>query len=92
MNEWLISLPYETLRDARWYLPRMSPKTEELLEESLKNAVPVVRCRDCKYAHMTYDGECKYCQLDIDRGYTDAAYRDGDWFCADGERRESDEE
>ena len=51
----------------------------------------VVRCKDCKYAHLTYDGDCKYCQLDIDRGYTDATYRDGNWFCADGERREDDE-
>lgn len=21
----------------------------------------IVRCKDCKFAYMTYDGECKYC-------------------------------
>ena len=50
----------------------------------------VVRCKECKHAHMTYSGECKYCQLDIDKGLTEATYRSGDWFCADGERRESE--
>ena len=52
--------------------------------------VKVVHCEDCKHAHLTYDGDCKYCQLDIDRGFTEATYRNGDWFCADGERMKND--
>ena len=56
------------------------------------DAVPVVRCKDCKHAHLTYDGDCKYCQLDIDRDFTEETYRNGDWFCADGERMATDDE
>ena len=57
--------------------------------------VAVVRCRDCKYAHLTYDGECKYCDIisgmmDED-SHIEALYLPGDWYCADGERREDDE-
>lgn len=48
----------------------------------------LVMCKDCMYAHLTYDGECKYCDLDEDEnGFVEATYRPGDWFCADGERR-----
>ncbi len=54
--------------------------------KSLKPAdvVPVIRCRDCKYSHMTYDGKCKYCDIwfpDEDE------YMDGDYFCASAEQR-----
>lgn len=51
----------------------------------------LVRCKDCKYAHMTYDGEVKYCDRismpDDEGDYGYALYLPGDWFCADGERR-----
>ena len=50
------------------------------------DAVEVVRCKDCKYAHMTYGGECKYCDMWKEDG--EALYLDGDFFCAYGERRE----
>ena len=58
------------------------------------DVVPVVRCRNCKYAHMTYSGDCKYCDRikemtdDGDGGYGGSLYLPGDWFCAYGERRE----
>ena len=44
---------------------------------------PLVRCKDCKYWHETiYDTPkwmpCMYVQTS------------GNWFCADGERRESE--
>ena len=54
------------------------------------DVVTVVRCKDCKYAHMTYDGECKYCDKMKERadGESISLYLPGDWFCADGERRE----
>ena len=51
--------------------------------EHTSDRVAVVFCRDCKYAHMTYAGEVKYC----DRM---SIYLPGDWFCADGERRYDD--
>lgn len=47
----------------------------------------IVRCKDCKYAHKTYDGDCKYCDMFTDDdGNPIERYRSGDWFCADGER------
>lgn len=61
----------------------------ELLKER-GTLVEVVRCRECKYAHLTYDGDAKYCDLLASKDkYGDCDpffYRSGDWFCADGER------
>ena len=63
------------------------------LEEDISptiDAVQVVRCKDCKYATMTSDGEmCKYCAMDTDNfGNQRDVYHDADWFCADGRRRD----
>lgn len=54
-------------------------------EQQTIDAVPVVRCRDCKYARMTYDGECKYCDIWFP---DEAEYMDGDYYCASGERKD----
>lgn len=52
-------------------------------------APELVRCKDCKYAHLTYDGYCKYCDnITDDDGFPIERYHPGDWFCADGERKE----
>lgn len=48
-------------------------------------SIDIVRCRECKYAHMTYGGECKYCDK---WSLEDSLYLDGDFFCSYGERRE----
>ena len=53
------------------------------------DAEMVVRCRDCKYAHMTCSGECKYCDFWQEEG-GDSLYLDGDFFCAAGERRDEE--
>lgn len=53
------------------------------------DAVEVVRCRDCRYSHMTFSGSCKYCDNWNEDG--EALYLDGDFFCAYGERREDGE-
>lgn len=49
----------------------------------------LVRCKDCKYAVLTYQGELKYCKYFVDEyGFTnggDPLYLDGDFFCAAGE-------
>lgn len=53
------------------------------------DAVPVIRCRDCKYYMEHNDkqgGNCNH--LDCDGEYEFSI--DGDWFCADGERRDSE--
>jgi len=45
------------------------------------DAVPVVRCKDCK------NGEPGACGDGID---CDGVWHDDDWFCADGKRRTDD--
>lgn len=59
------------------------------------DAVPVVRCKDCKHRILnTHYGDKNYlpikarCELDTGDPYSYGrpAERD-DWFCADGERR-----
>lgn len=53
------------------------------------DAVPVVRCKDCKYAHMTVRGECKYCDVWFP---DEAIYADGDFFCANGKRKDGEQD
>lgn len=47
------------------------------------DAVPVVRCKDCKHAEFSEPG-MTYCPGIV------GSWVDDDWFCADGERREGD--
>lgn len=56
------------------------------------DAVPVVRCRECKY----WDTDWEPKGFDTDRpihfcGINDI-FPSGDWFCADGERKYGDED
>ena len=56
----------------------------------LEEQPEIVHCKDCKYAVLTYSGECKYCKKRIDdNGGMEKLYLPGDWFCADGERGEN---
>ena len=64
--------------------------TKMVLQTDIDNAptidaVPVVRCKDCQNweAHLFgADGDC-YCPF-VDH------YTTGDWFCADGERKDDE--
>lgn len=58
---------------------------KRLEELPVLDVEPVVRCKDCKYATMTVNGECKYCDIWFPDEKT---YIDGDYFCASGERKE----
>lgn len=60
--------------------------------DAVDGVVPVVRCKDCKHAHMTVDGLCKYCDALIECGVDEAVYLSGDFFCADGEKKDGDGE
>ena len=51
------------------------------------DVVEVVRCKDCIHASMTSDGTCKYCAVWFQ---DEALYLDGDYYCADGERKNDD--
>lgn len=59
-------------------------------EQPTVDAVEVVRCKGCKSASLTYDGECKYCQRWKEKydGESVSLYLDGDFYCAFGERKE----
>ena len=63
---------------------------EEIDRIPAADVVPVVRCKDCKYAVLTYDGDCKYCRYWAERheGYSTKLYLPPDFYCAAGERRE----
>ena len=54
-------------------------------ETTMEEKVRVVRCKECKFAHMTYNGECKYCDM---FNIGDKLYLDGDFFCAFAEKKE----
>lgn len=50
------------------------------------DAVPVVRCKDCKHCFVDGDNvRFNVCELNHNRVQAD------DWFCADGERKGGDE-
>lgn len=73
----------------------MVPNREQICgecQDAMRQAgyAKVVMCRDCKYAHLTDDGECKYCDMEADdEGNIPERYRPWDWYCADGERKET---
>ena len=63
------------------------PKPTKLLDVFGDGYAKVVRCKDCKYAYLTDDGECKYCEMEKDdNGFLIERYRSWDWFCSDGEK------
>lgn len=65
--------------DGRWE-GEFIVKNGEFIDE-------LVRCKDCKYTHMTYGGECKYCDNWVDDdGFPLELYLDGDFFCGSGEK------
>ena len=77
-----------------WFTPDgQCALTYDDIEAAINNAstvdaVPVVRCRDCKYFVEHNDGQGGNCNhLDYDGEYEFSVA--GDWFCADGERRDS---
>ena len=47
-----------------------------------------ITCAECKYATMTVDGFCKYCEQEADDcGYMDAKYYPGDHYCGSGGKK-----
>ena len=47
------------------------------------DAVPVVRCKDCKYALLNGYSDSMLCELS-------GRYHRFDWFCADGVKKDDD--
>ena len=49
----------------------------------------LIRCKDCKHALLTYDGDAKYCRFWDDKyDVSTSLYLDGDFYCAGAERKE----
>lgn len=73
------------------YTPGGSVMKEDVInglkEIPAADVAPVIRCRDCKHAMMTYSGECKYCKMWMQDGVDEALYLDGDFYCAFAERK-----
>lgn len=74
--------------DENWFDQIMNQVVDEIKNTPDADVVEVVRCKDCKYAHMTMDGECKYCDIWFP---DEKEYMDGDYYCASGERRDDTE-
>ena len=53
----------------------------DIMRFPTEDAVPVIRCKDCKYHEQAYQGAI-WCD-------TIEAFADENWFCATGERKES---
>lgn len=52
-------------------------------------SIDIVRCKECKHAHMTYGGDCKYCDMwKDDDDFCIELYLDGGFYCSYGERKE----
>ena len=59
-----------------WYAERI---------KVLPSAQPeIIHCKECRFAHMTYNGDCKYCDVWFP---DESEYLDGDYYCAAAERR-----
>lgn len=83
-----------------WELPSYAePSRKKVLETIAEyiDAVPVVRCKDCKHRKSVWhkdlrmkDGGYYYCYCKLDTGDPYAlgkSAEEDDWFCADGERK-----
>lgn len=62
------------------------------LEEELKDAEPIVHCKDCKFYEISelqkdYTDDKRYKPSVCVKGYY-AKPRKGNWYCADGVRRD----
>ena len=83
-------VPHENLTEWRIWSSILAERTaykHDVFDAPVVDAEPVIRCKDCKYAYMTYDGECKYCDVWEAEG---EMYLDGDFYCAFGKRKEDE--
>lgn len=76
----------------------ISTAMRELENATTADVVPVVRCKECRWWDQKEDSPYGYCHA-AKHAYYSAHWEIGiyrtykpDWFCADGERREGDED
>lgn len=79
------------------YTSDLKSMIDRLKDEDLAptiDAVPVVRCRDCKYFEVKHTVMENYFTCENADCHTDSGFFEvpnGDWFCADGERKGGEE-
>jgi len=76
-----------TCRKAHGWMVPVNEVCRTIVEAPTVDAVPVVRCKDCKQYKtiFTWNGkEYKACEKN--------PHGDEDWFCADGERKDDEPE
>ena len=72
----------DALKQEWEYIDGIPAFTERDIDNaSAVDAVPVVQCKDCKYAQHDTIFKDIWC---------DGKQRKPDWYCADGERRDDD--
>ncbi len=75
--------------------PFMRTEYREQIHKALNKAIEalkqltIIRCKDCKFAHLTYDGDVKYCDI---WSPDESIYINGDNFCSLAERKVSNKE
>lgn len=77
---------FDAMEETEWY---NNADRDEIAERLIMDApsIDIVTCYMCKYSHITYDGQCKYCDnITDDDGNVIEVYFDADHFCSDGER------
>ena len=94
----LLKAFYRELDNAILYGRIVKPLQDLINEAPTVDAVPVVRCKDCRWWDNSEDSPYGYCMA-MKHGYMSenweiGIYRTykGDFYCADGERGDSDDE
>lgn len=80
----------EVIEHLKVVLKTCDVQDEDAVEMAIKalEQPEIIHCKDCKFAHMTVDGECKYCDIWFPDEKT---YMPGDYFCGSAERKEEAE-
>lgn len=85
-----MALADENATNFVYFTPQQRKEIVQWLESKQSE---IVRCKDCRFAHMTYDGLCKQCDnATDDDDFMLTLYLPGDFYCAFGERKEGDGE
>jgi hypothetical protein len=82
------AIKYRTDGCGGWGIPENVVSDYEIAKMPTIDAVPVVRCKDCKYYELDegdFLGEC-HCKC-IPMNYGGELYPERDFFCAYGERK-----
>ena len=82
-TKWFRDMEAADPYDMRW------GKFADAMDEVISTCVPVARCKDC--IHRGKSEKCVLAAISEEKGFPLFMLDNrGDWFCADGERRDDD--